>query len=379
MAATYMVGFEGQAVSVDLPVGSTLQGTSSYNTSTFRTGAAAVRCNPASGASGYLSISGNVSYQHFAIRVATLPSVDRVMAGQIQAGQIHAKLTSSGAIAVYLNTTLVGTSTTTLSTGTWYWIGLRYVTGTSVVFLQIEGIDEVTGTATVTGTTRDLGFPGTEASAVDAYIDDIIGDDTGFISNGKVDLALPISDNTVTGVTDNNGVTTNIFDCVNNTPPAGVASANEAANPKAGMHFPASVTCNYLANLETYTTLGIGASDTVLAVQGIVRHGEDIATGTKNLQNVAALTNPTVSGVSVTAGSDGGAHGAEAGLWVTTSGTLTTSPSVTLGTSPTIRTSRTSESRVACADFMGMNVAWTPAAAVARVPKYQPMPQLLAH
>ena len=377
MAVTYATGFEGQAGSID---NLTLSGTASYNTSIVRTGAASVRCNPASGANGRPAvIAGSGDFIHFGLYVATLPSVSRIIVNVQAANTMHVKLTTTGTLEVYNNTTLVGTSSAAFSSAGWHWVGVRQSTGTSVVYLQIDGVDEVTSTQTFTNTNWSIGFQSSEASAVDVYFDDVIAESAGFLASSKVDIALPISDNTVTGVTDNNGVTTNIFQCVDNTPPAGVASANEAANPKAGMHFPASTTCDYLANLETYTTLGIGASDTVLSVQSIVRHGEDIATGTKNLQNVGALTNPTVGGSSVTAGSDGGAHGAETGLWVTTRGTLTTSPSVTLGTSPTIRTSRTSESRVACVDFMGMIVAWTPAPAVERVPKYQPMVQLLAH
>jgi len=379
MTVTGMYGFEAQqATSDDLA----LVGTSSYNTGTVRTGAASVRCNPASGASGYVNPnSGSVaSYCHFGLNVATLPSVTRVIVNAITANQINVRLTSTGTLEMYLNTTLIGTSSAAFASPGWHWVGVRQLTGTSVVFLQIDGVDEITGTATITAANLIVGLAGTEASSADLYIDDLIFDDAGFLQPSKVDTALPISDNTVTGVTDNNGVTTNIWQCVDNTPPAGVASANEAANPKAGMHFPASTTCNYLANLETYTTLGVGASDTVLAVRSIVRTGEDIATGTKNLQNVGALTNPTVSGSNATAGSDGGAHGAETGLWVTSFGTLTTSPSVTLGTSPTIRTSRVSEARVACIDFMGMVVAWTPAAAASTLPpRSTQTSQLLAH
>ena len=379
MAVVRCTGFEAGQFATDNLVGA-LTGTASYDTGTVRTGSRSIRCNPASGASGNLNVSVPArGFLHFGLRIATLPSLARVVCGTLNNGA-NVKLKADGTLEVFDGATSRGTSATALSTNTWYWIGVRTIAGTSVDLLQIDGVTAgVTGTTTDAGNAGFIGLSSTEASAADIYIDDVIQDDAGFIAPSKVDMALPISDNTVTGVTDNNGVTTNIFDCVDNTPPAGVASANEAANPKAGMHFPASVTCNYLANLETYTTLGIGASDTVLAVQSIVRHGEDIATGTKNLQNVGALTNPTVAGASVTAGSDGGAHGAEAGLWVTTFGTLTTSPSVTLGTSPTIRTSRTSETRVACLDFMGMVVAWTPAAAAERVPFYRPMTQLLAH
>jgi hypothetical protein len=360
MAVAAFCGFEGQALKVD-GVNVSFIGTAAYDTGTVRTGAASMRANPASGAGGYFSnLAGAVAYMHFAVRFASLPSVNRVFTSGVAAGMIHAEITSTGTISVYLNTTLIGTSSTALSTNTWYWIGLRQVTGTSVDFLQIDGVSAVTGTATVTLSDPSVGFVGTEASAVDAYFDDVIFDDAGLLAPSKVDTALPISDNTRTNVTAGAGGTTNLWDAVNNTPPAGVASASETNT--SNIEYPASLTESYIANLETYTTLGIGASDTVLAVRSIVRHGEDIATGTKNLQNVGALTNPTVGGSSVTAGSDGGAHGAEIGLWVSTFGTLTTSPSVTLGTSPTIRTSRISEARVACIDFMGMLVAWTPAA-----------------
>ena len=361
-----MVGFE---IGQDVSDGGAFSGTSSYDTGTVRTGARSFRCNPASGATGFWQSSPSASfangkYTHFGLRIASMPSVARLIFGAA-AGGVQLRLNTDGTLTYLHSGTVIASSTTTLTTGVWYWIGIRCITGTSVVIAQIDGVDAITGTVTVASATANYGCNGTEASAIDIYIDDIISDDAGFLQPSNVDTALPISDNTVTGVTDNNGGTSNIWECVNNTPPAGVASANEAANPAAGMHFPASTTCNYIANLESYTTLGINTGDTVLAVQTLVRHGEDIATGTKNLQNVGALTNPTVAGASVTAGNDGGAHGAEQGQWQPAVGTLTTSPSVTLGTSPTIRTSRISQSRLACLDFMGMTVAWTPAAAAA--------------
>jgi hypothetical protein len=379
MAVTRLNGFEAAQAETD---GISLS-SAVYSTAQFRTGLRSIRCNPASGASAFFSAGGSYSVgnerAHFGLYVATLPSVARCIAGQTGAGDVSLLLNSDGTISYTANNVTVGTSSTALSTGTWYWIGYRAFNGTSVVCLQIDGVDAVTGSPAGIGIPNNyLGFRLTEASAADIYIDDFIVDNAALLAPSKVDLALPISDNTVTGVTDNNGVATNIWQCVSNIPPAGVASANEAANPKKGMHFPASTTCNYLANLETYTTLGVGASDTVLAVQSIVRQGEDVATGTKNLQNIGALTNPTVAGVSATAGGDFGAHGAEVGLWLTTLGTVTANPTVTLGTSPTIRTSRISESRLACADFMAMYVAWTPAAVAANPPHTDTYPQLLA-
>ena len=194
-----------------------------------------------------------------------------------------------------------------------------------------------------------------------------------------MDLALPISDNTVTSTTDGNGVTTNLWQSVDNTPPTGVASANEAANPKTVIRYPASLSENYTANLETYTTLGVASGDTILAVRSVIRHGEDIATGTKNGLFYGLTANP-VSGNTTTAfvfGNDLGAHGLEAGLWKATFGDLITGPTgITLGNSPAVQVQRASQTRVGCLDFMGLLVVWTPAV-VANPPLSSPYPQLL--
>jgi hypothetical protein len=372
MAVTALIGFEAQQ---DVTDQITINGTAAYSTARARTGAASLRCNPSSGASGYAAtLSGDI-YVHFGFYIASLPSVERSIFGN--AAAVHLGLTSAGALSLYNAVgTLIGTTAATLSTATWYWIGIKIQAFTGDL-VQVDGITVITGTQTGT-TAANLGCHGTEASAIDVYYDDYMRDNAGFLAPSKVDLALPISDNTRTAVVTGDGAgTTNLWDAVNNTPPTGVVSASETATTN--IEYPASATEDYIANLETYTTLGVASGDTVLAVRSIVQHGEDIATGTKNFQNLGALTNPTVAGVSVTAGTDAGAHGASPTLWTTTFGTLTASPSVTLGTSPTIRTSRISEARVACIDFMGMLVAWTPAAVVAANPPYvNPMPQLLA-
>lgn len=383
MAVIFACGFEAQQAQTD--TGSSFTGTASYSTAQHRTGAASMRCNPASGVAGGGG-GGDPSnaYHHFGFYVATLPSLERRIYGPIGIGGLNVRLTPTGTLTVYDNTTLLGTSSAAFATPGWHWVGIRQATGTSVVFLQIDGLNEVTATATITQWTSAIGFLTTEASAADVFVDDIVIDSAGFLASTNVDTAFPISDNTVTGVTDNNGVTTNIWDAVNNTPPVGVASANEAANPKTGMHYPSAVSCTYVANMETYTTLGVASASEVIAVQPVLRHGEDIATGTKNgaLPGVSANPSLTESGTFVFGG-DAGAHAAEVGLWVTKFGTMRTVQTdpisfagITVGTSPTVTTTRLSESRVGCADFIGLIVVWTPV--VARVPYVNPMPQLLA-
>ena len=66
--------------------------------------------------------------------------------------------------------------------------------------------------------------------------------------------------------------------------------------------------------------------------------------------------------------------------WNERRGTIATSPSVTLGTSPVMEVYRPeSASRVASVCFMGMLVAWTPAAVAANPLPLRVYPQILAH
>ncbi len=384
MAVTFLTGFEAQQAATD---NITLVGTAAYSTAQARTGIASVRCNPASGASGYIAPGPTGSeYVHFGLYVASLPSVERQVAGQTGAGQINVRLTSAGALAVYLNTTLIGTSSATFAAPGWHWVGVRMVTGTSVAFLQIDGSNAVTGTATVTAQDNRIGFLLTEASAVDVYIDDAIIDDTGFLAPSKVALLVPISDNANTGdvlwrLGDATAMGGAGWAAIDNIPPAGVASANETATTN--IEHPGNSStgnCIYTANLTTYTDAGVLSGDTVLAVQPLTRHGEDITTGTKTI-TTNAMTNPTVIGAQHNAGDDVGAHGAESGNWQTRviAAQLVTSPSVTLGTSPTIAVNRGgTETRVVCIDFMGAYVAWTPQAAAPHGARYRQMTVLQA-
>ena len=86
MAVKFICGCEAQEQTAD---GFLLSGTASYSTSTVRTGAAAVRCNPASAANGFITNFGVGSeYLHLAVNVASLPSVDRIFASA-QIGRAH--------------------------------------------------------------------------------------------------------------------------------------------------------------------------------------------------------------------------------------------------------------------------------------------------
>jgi hypothetical protein len=362
VAVTFLTGFEGRDGSAVVCVdGVYTSGAGNYSTVQKRTGSYAFRCNPISAAQGYGGgIPTGSNYPHFGLYIATLPTVDRRVYGKDTAGSINVRLTSAGKLAVYLANVLIGTGSTTLATATWYWIGVRQVTGTSVALLQINGATEITGTATVTVTSAYIGCFGTEASAIDVYFDDLIVDDTGFLAASKVALLVPISDNSITPagwVLGGAGGTTNLYLATDNTPPVG------AADPGTTTGQIRDATANlsaYAANLTTYTTAGIGASDTILACQGIFMTAAPSATTPKS--GSMTIANPTQAKTTIGTFYATAIAGAYATGWARKAGAIIALPTVTLGSSPVLTvTQDTSSTSIADVCFMGLLVAWTPA------------------
>jgi hypothetical protein len=204
------------------------------------------------------------------------------------------------------------------------------------------------------------------------YVDDIaLNDTTGtdqnsFPGDGKVALLLPISDNArATLWTGGGGGLTNLWDAVNNTPPVGIASGNNTSQIEhAGG--AAGTTDSYDANMTTYTTAGVGASDTVKLVEYVIVHGEDVATGTK-LLNMQLVSNPTDTiSANFTAGNDAGQATTYPTLWVARRNGIVYNPSVTKGTSPVARVRRPEiATRVASVCFMGVFVEYQPTGTLA--------------
>lgn len=351
----------------------TLNGTAAFSTTQARTGSASIRCNPASGAAGSFSGGGlfRTFYMSFGLYVATMPSIARVIAGQAAANTNNLLLNTNGTISFRVNTTVVGTSSTALTTGQWYWIGFRNLTdGASAVLLQINGIDQVTGTSG-TAAVDSLGFIGTEASAVDAYFDDVIGDSLTLLAPSKVGLAVPISDNAVgsgwtlgtgTAIASNSGST-----AVKNEPPVGVADLAAGSDTKQ-IRNAANNTNAYAANLTTYTSLGLASDDTVLAVQPLASTAAPSATSPKS--GSFTVSNPTVAKASFGQFYNGAAiAGTFPTGWSRRLGSVEPVPTVTVGSSPVVTvTQDTGSTRIAMVSFLGLLVAWTPAALVTTAP-----------
>lgn len=368
MAVETLLGFETRSVTTE---GITLGGTSSISQTQARTGTSSLRCNPGSGASGYVDLGiPTGTYDGWGLYIATLPSVERTIRGSGSVARVG--LRSDGKLSVYNGSnTLIGTSTTALTTGQWYWIGTRSEAISSVALLQINGVDEVSGTQT-DQFSGAYGCIGTEASAIDVYIDDIIRLNTGFLAPSKVGLLLPTADSAGgTGWVLGTGTALggNGWVAVDNTPPVGVADLAAGSDVKQIRNATAAANSNYDATMTTYTAAGVGESDSVLAIRPIVVTAAPVSTSAKQ-GTVGVASNPAIANIALGAGGTAGAFwsGVAGGTyptgWKVSFGTLTDAPSVTVGTAPVMRVTQvTSSTRIAVVCFMGIQVAWTPAAA----------------
>jgi hypothetical protein len=385
VALTFLTGFEAASAEVDIM---TLTGAAAYSTGQVRTGSRSIRCNPASGLPGYLSLSApGGSYVHFGLYIASLPSVERGLHTYSTYGLF---LQSDGKLK---GTAPSGSDTTTnaLSTGEWHWIAFHWGSN-SGGYLQVDGVTVLSGTRDFGAVVGPLGITGNAASAADVYIDDVIVDDAGFLAPSKVALFLPVSDGSRSTLwTTGTGGTTNLFECVNNTPPAGLATETNTSQIEHGGG-SAFTSDTFVAYCQTYTTAGIDPSvDTILGVVTLAVWGEDSGTGTKLLRVEGYWKSSYVANTGTNTDVSSG-HGS--GATVNYTGNTTDywnvynvgppgggKPSLAGSDTPEIWIRRPeTANRVASVCFMGMYMAWTPAAAADTVPRPRRVyPQLLAH
>lgn len=357
MAIIALAGFETQAaVSEGIATGFT--GTMSISTNQARTGTASLRSNPASGASGWTSgfVTG---FEHFGLYVATMPSVTRMIAGGISGGvTVNLALNSGGTLSVRTDTTVVGTSALALATGRWYWIGFANLITRTGVLLQIDGIDQVSGTSG-SNVTSNIGANGTEASAIDIYFDDLITDNAAFLPPSRVGLAVPISDVSRTDWT-NDAAGTTLWSAIGTPPPAGIADTT-SGDGSHQVRDATNGTDTFVVNMSTYATLGLTSNDKVLAVLPFAVTGAP--SGTSPKAGSLTVSNPTITKASFGNFYSGVVAGTFPSGWIQRPLAITASPTITLASSPQITvTQDTSSTRIAMVCALGLYVAWTPGA-----------------
>lgn len=147
--AGYFLGFDTQSAHEYL----SLTGTAAVQTTTKKTGSAALQVNPVTTAVGYIRVQGiaatgvlgdlslPTSYAGFWFRAGTLPStgseeIARIDIGGIATAKLTVRVTSTGLLEVYASngTTLLATGAVALAVNTWYFIVIETGTGTNAPF-----------------------------------------------------------------------------------------------------------------------------------------------------------------------------------------------------------------------------------------------------
>jgi len=267
----------------------TTVGSPSINTTTKRTGAASLRCNPTA-ASAYLRhslMTGTTTSAHVYLRayvyIATLPSANTMLMGWIDTSPFGygVRLRTDGKLAIGgTNSVLIGTaSTITLSTGQWYRIELDYDDGTDLATCYVDGVSACTlsGADTFGGTQAMFGL--FDSCTADVYFDDIaVNDNSGSVQNG-----LPGAGSIVhlkpNAAGDNSGFATavggtagaaNNYTRVSETTPDDLTTYNNTT-------VTGTTTIDDF-NVDSSASAGIGSSDTVTLVQVGQRMGSNAAT-----------------------------------------------------------------------------------------------------
>jgi len=280
MARLLTLGFELKSVTAGIEFDSSNgTGTKSISTATKKSGAASLRVNPTSdywflGHQYRSNASTGKVFARFLLNIASLPNTTTsifAFAASTTGGNSGAqlRLTTSGSIELgYFNGSwnLIGTSSTTLSTNTFYRIEISYddSVANNTAILYINGNQEVTGNG------NDLAGNGCiqlgnifDAGTEDLYFDDIAVNDTNgsFQNNlpgdGNIILLSPSAAGDVNTFATQTGGTAgaaNNFTRVDELPP------NDATD------FNGSAILNQ-EDLFNVTDSGIGASDRVNVVE----------------------------------------------------------------------------------------------------------------
>lgn len=381
MAVTLLCGFESGETANASNEGGEFFGflsTPSIQTSIVRSGTYALRTNPTTNQQ-WVSIAripaggvadATVKSFRMALRVASLPTANVVIARCTSSGGVNAQclwLDTDGKLTLGTgNSTRETTSTNALTAdGLWHLIefdaGWLVGAGKRVFVDGVEWASNVLGTPVAEHVLR-IGVQQATATA-DLYFDDVICDDASIslLSDWKVIWLPVISDNAINTWTGGAGGTSNLFDAVNNVPPVALVAGSDTNTSQ--------ILCTtnpgtaYDANVQSYTTAGLTAGDTLIALHALAVHGEGVATGTKT-GTVEIVSNPAAATRTFDYGDNAGQATTYPVLWKAAPSVVVASPSVTLGTSPVVRVAKTDTgTREAHVAWLGIYVAYTPGVA----------------
>lgn len=374
MARLGFCGFQSQSALIDF-TSATLPSGVSYDTSIFRTGDTSLKIVAPSGAAASVTIAGATAtvYTRCYVRVTVRPATARLLLGSSTFVGIW--LNPDGTLAYKNGATTIGTSTTTLTdTSRWYRIEYRVATTTSAGLLWIDGATEVSGTISSPVGAVAIGPADTVAATYTAYFADWACDNGSLPGDGNIVWMHPTADGAVgSGWQKPGGVTTNLYTSVDNRPPTGVADSTSAANAERQIR-NASANTAYEASLPSPTALGIGASDTINAIQSYVVVGAPVSTGAKTgSQQFSANISTAATAFAANSGQfwTGVAAGTYPTGWKVERGAIVSSPTLLSGLGGAIKLqiniSGGTASRIALITAMGAYLDYAPAASISAV------------
>lgn len=377
----------------------TKTGAVTRDTATKRTGLASWKCDTGAGnAAAWFeldSISGvsanTTQWFRYYVRFTSFPTttVAFMMFGTPAVSQgVSLKITPSGTVIFFdeiSDVDIDSASSFNLSTGTWYRMevsltfnGSTQLTGASY---RINGQDE--GSGSVTPTSIIYAFSAgwmtgglTGNANLVMHVDDFaVNDSTGSANNswpgaGGVVRMLPTADSQRGSWTGGSGGTTNLFDALDNVPPAGTASESNTTQIESTDDSGDNATDEYRASMGSYTTAGVPADATIDGIIQLIAHGEDASAGTKT-GSFGLQANPAETYQTFTYGDDAGALGTYPTNWGGLGIMIEPAVQPTLGSAliMAVRTTNSSSSRVRSVCALWAYVGYSEAVVVPYVPR----------
>jgi hypothetical protein len=337
------------------------------DTSIFRSGAASYKLDSTSGSAQLTTTRttfANQSYsQRFYMRATQANASPFYLNPPTGGNNAAIQFNTNGTLSLTVGGTVYGGSSPSVIDGAWHRIEMKVQMGaTNATYiaaeLQVDGVSigVFSGSYVGVAPTFSIGVPtGTGVVNIDDLaLNDSVGTagQTSWCGEGKIVLLKAVADNArgsnwVSG----GGGTTNLWDAVDNIPPAGIATPGNATSQV--RNASSAATQNYDATLQSYTVAGVPAVGAILTVvQGL------ICTCTLNAVDPnqgLVLSNPAGS-------SNQMATSAAAGTWptnwrwqqVTSITTPATLAAVALGTGPVMRVQRINTGGTFDVCFMGV-------------------------
>lgn len=379
-----------------------------YDTSFARSGTTSIKCTTAAAGAavcvwelGPVNTStaiGNTDtlydrvYFHFTDLPASTVPIMRLSDAAPVTARISARLTSAGKLQLWNDTaaTQIGSdSVATIVTGQWYRIELKafgFTLGSQIAELKLDGVTVASqtnlnyGTSFVPSNLR-CGWLLTPGVSKTLHIDDVaINTGNGPTQNsypgdcGGIVLSLPTGDSAVTGWTGGAGGTTNLFEAVNNVPPAGqtAAAMTDLTQIK---DTAASATDNYDAVMQSYTVAGVPANKVVTLVQALIVKSANGTTGLATNGAIQVVSNPAQAsedsfGFSASTNSDDYSASFTLGAWRHAWGVAQAGDITARSTAPVLRVGRrTANARETDICFMGLMVEYGTTAPLGSTPR----------